>query len=535
MAYFPHAFQKMLVGTTGFNSTPGSTLTLTAGQIGVISAANNTIQNLAGTPTYAATPLVYLAQGSFYATDKIGPFHGGYKETVKTKGINPKYVSAFYVTQPSAPIQTVVQVSSGLNCTSVACDTTYRLRLDIKGSPALRFLTHNLYNTLDAYSGCCDANKSNVDPTSVLALWLDQINNSPYLGEFISARLWAKVNPAVTVTATATAASSLTVSARDFITAGNRVSFTPTTATSATGCTITGNTLTIGTATNTIFSVGQVISGTGVAAGTKIVRLVTGGGGTGSTFLVDKPQEVTSTTISSTSPVIAFVAAAHTPATGAGTVALVAAQTLGVPTTTAIGVVTTTSVTVKFFAPHSTAASYTAFTGATAPDTTEPILELTGAYTDTTFGDCSFSPMDHVEYQPIEIYASIVDDSGETCVSSCFSATEVQSTYQGKGFGETLVRELILSKRYAQEPWQEDPRMREVLKDTTLTELSRTSSYFVYHILHSVPRKSNPSSTMDSDQYLVKVVVNSRNANFETFMNTLLTSSGNHVQLSVQL
>jgi hypothetical protein len=77
--------------------------------------------------------------------------------------------------------------------------------------------------------------------------------------------------------------------------------------------------------------------------------------------------------------------------------------------------------------------------------------------------------------------------------------------------------------------------MREVLKDTTLTELSRTSSYFVYHILHSVPRKSNPSSTMDSDQYLVKVVVNSRNANFETFMNTLLTSSGNHVQLSVQL
>jgi len=40
---------------------------------------------------------------------------------------------------------------------------------------------------------------------------------------------------------------------------------------------------------------------------------------------------------------------------------------------------------------------------------------------------------------------------------------------------------------------------------------------------------------MDADQYLVKVVVSARSTPFETYMNALLTSAGNHVQLAVQL
>jgi len=35
------------------------------------------------------------------------------------------------------------------------CGETYNLRLDVKGSPALRFLDHNAYFTTDAYTGCC--------------------------------------------------------------------------------------------------------------------------------------------------------------------------------------------------------------------------------------------------------------------------------------------------------------------------------------------------------------------------------------------
>lgn len=59
----------------------------------------------------------------------------------------------------------------------------------------------------------------------------------------------------------------------------------------------TYGTLTVGTATGT-FAVGQQISGTSVVAGTQITQLLTGAGGTGSTFAVNNNTVVGSTTIS---------------------------------------------------------------------------------------------------------------------------------------------------------------------------------------------------------------------------------------------
>lgn len=381
MAYFPHAFQKMLVGTSGFSTQAGSnTLALGAGEIGVISASDNLIQDLTATPTYASTPLIYLAQGSFHTTDKIGPFHGGYQETVKSKGINPKYVSAFYVTEPANAVNQVITVGCDKAC-EFACDTTYRLRVDVKGSPALRFLTHNAYKTVDAFTGCCVEGQA-VDPALVFELWAEAISEDLIIGKFVQAAvLYTDNSGASPVTTTVKPANWDTI-----------------------------------------------------AAGEKWAK-----------------------------------------------------------------------------------------------------LQLTGAYVDTKFGNCSFSPMDHFEIEPVRLYASAVDAAGDPCKEECFCVAEVTEAFQGKGYGETLVRELILAKRYQQEPWQQDPRMREVLDDTTLTELDRSSKYVVYHILHSVPRKSNPTGMMDADQYLVKVVVDSRDADFESYIDALLASSGNHVQLQVQL
>lgn len=380
MAYFPHAFQKVLVGTAGFNTTPGSTLSLTAGKIGLISATDNQIINLAGVPAYQSTPQVYIAQGSFHTVDKIGPFHGGYQETVKSKGINPKYVSAFYVTEPSDAVNQIITVGQDGVCT-FECGKTYRLRVDVKGSPALRFLTHNAYKTVDAYTGCCDTDSNPVDGALVYELWAERLAEDPILSKFVLA-------------------------------------------------------------------------------------------------------QVEYTDNSGASPVVSTTK----PANWAS--------------------IASTDKWAK--------------------------LKLTGAYVDTQFGNCSFSPMDHVELEPVRLYASATDSEGNPCLETCFAVAEVQEAYQGKGFGETLIRELILSKRYGQEPFMYDPRMREVLNDSTLSELDRTSKYAVYHILHSVPRKSNPSGMMDSDQYLVKVIVTERDANFETFFNGLLQSAGNHVQLVEQ-
>ncbi len=519
MSYFPHSYQKSFVATAAtpvINTADTLTTALLAGQIALIDAATNKSVALStSAPTYSGTPLAYLAQGSFHTKDKMGPFHGGYSETVKSKGINPKYISSFTVSEPLSPIQDIQQISlSAIGSTCpIACNSTYRLRLDFKGSPVLRFLTHNAYFTLDAFTGCCDLTSSNVDPNIVLLGWADRLALYPTVKDFVIAKVWNQVLVAG-VAATGTAAGTaglLGLTEKGGVNVGDRVIFTPTTASSATASTINGNLFTVGTAAATGFSVGQVLSGTGVAAGTTIVSLVTLGGGTGSTFIVNISQTVASTTITSASPLTAYVSTGYTPATGAGSVQLVAASTLQAPSTTNLGTITTAALTPVKIYDVITSATYVPLTGASA-DTVNSFLEIVGAYVDTTFGDASFSPRDHVEYQPIELYASvsILDVLGNQCSASCFVPAEVQQAVQGRGFGETLVRELILSKRYQQEPWIQDPRLREVmdygLANPAITnELSRSSKYYIYNLLHQVPRKGNPSGMMDSDQYLLRI------------------------------
>jgi len=540
MAYFPHAYQKSLVAT---NATPlisaagTASSALLAGQIALIDASTNLSVALStSAPTYSGTPLAYLAQGSFHTKDKMGPFHGGYQESVKSKGINPKYISSFTVSEPATAVQDIQQISATAGC-NVTCNTTYRLRIDLKGSPALRFLTHNAYFTLDANTGCCDASSNNVDPNVVLLGWSDRLALYPTVKDFVKATVWNQVllSTGLGATATATAANALTVSDRTGILAGQRVVFTPTNATSATTSSIAGNLFTVGTDTNTIFSVGQVLTGTGVAAGTTIVSRVSGGGGTGSTFTVNISQTVASATISSVTPVTAYVISTYSATTGSGAVALVAADTIQTASATAISNVTTTTITPKFFGAITTD-TYTPLTGATAPDTVNSFLEIVGAYVDTTFGDASFSPRDHVEYQPIEIYSSItaLDPLGNQCLAQCFVPAEVQQAIQGRGFGETLVRELILAKRYQQEPWQQDPRLREVLDYTVANasiatpELVRANKYYIYNLLHAVPRKSNPSGMMDNDQYLIRIYSSVRLTALEQGITYWLTQANNY-------
>lgn len=484
MAYFPHAFQKLMLATnaTPFldgDNTTGSNgavnyLSILPGQVAVVSSKNNKVMDLSlpnASLTYANVPMIYLAQGSFHANDKIGPFHGGYKETIKSKGINPKYVSAFYYIPAEAPVQNIVVVKPAANCDVIECDKTYRLRVDVKGSPALRFLTHNAYLTVDAYTGCCAVGQTDgVDPLVVLLQWKEQLAQSPILSQFVSAKVW---NIAAATDGTASAATNLTV-----------------------------------------------VSGTGIAAGQKVV-----GAGI---------------------PANTFVGSGYTTGTS---VPLVDAAGASVTVTVASGT------DCKFYTNVTT--SFDSYSPDASADSSDAFLELTGAYADTTFGNASFQPTDHYEVQPVQIYASVVDDKDKPCATKCFGATgyqldttqtfesvlvtnaatggvfETQATAQGNGFGETIIRELILSNRYMQEPWNNDPRMREVLADTTFAAdgISRSSRYGAYYILHSVPRKSNPSGTLDADQYLIKIAVNGPNATFANFMNAWLAAGGSEVSL----
>lgn len=177
--YFPNAFRKSFLPVPVQGAvalvTSGTTADLTAGQIGIFGAQGyNALSQAVNAP-------FIIAQGSYFTSDKIGPVHGGYKESVKSKVINPKYISRLIkVNAQAAQTQKVTVTIS-----AVEADKTYRLRVDLKGSPALRFVSHNLYRTLDAYTGCGDAGTL-VDPTIVAVKWAKQLVEYPLLQNFVA-------------------------------------------------------------------------------------------------------------------------------------------------------------------------------------------------------------------------------------------------------------------------------------------------------------------------------------------------------------
>jgi len=340
MAYFPHAYQKLLVAKALAGAgTPSSALGI--GELALLNAKDyiSLAAPAAGINQYI------LAQGSLHDVDKLGPFHGGYKESVKSKGINPRYVSDIWVSRASSEVTSQVLVKAAGDC--FTCGVERYLRLDVKGSPALRFLGRNAYFVADWTEKCCVEGQTSVDPFVVLSAWADQINGDPF------------------VTAT-----------------------------------------------------------------------------------VEKWDVGTSAWVS---------AAGHSVTTsGHGEFRIV----IDAKATSAVS---------------------------------------------THFGDAGFRPTDHYELEPSQLYASEVDETGDACNVICTSIARTDGV-QSRGSGESVIRQLILTNRYAQDPFQQDSRMREIL-DETAFKVDRTAQYDMFYVLHSVPRKSNPSGTMDNDQYLISIAV----------------------------
>ncbi len=501
MAYFNHAFQKAFLATgesvSGFlvEKMDGTTISTTT---------NGGFVTTSGVPTYGLNQLkaaassttangyigifdpktnltitpadccnVYIAGSAIYSNDKIGPLAGGYQETNKSKMINPKYVSRYYSATPCAPQNNVIHVGStywtagggalttgaivagtgyaatgvttvtggtgegmvvsfvagggtvdsvvivnpgkgytaadvvtlvgggndatvvistvtvshaqvgcGIQtncCKEFFCGETYNLRVDIKGSPAMRFLDHNAYYTAAAYTGCCPADSIvpvAVDSTEVMIKWASDLTNSPIVSPFLQ----------------------IVVQAED----------------------------------------GTLL----YAPGTSAAFLAANGAITWD----------------------AYVSAGHVDGACAG-------------------------------------------------------LILNGAYVDTKFGDCTFQLTDFYEVEPVKLYASEVDLTGDPCAfDSLCVVTECQGL-QVQGLGETILRELTLSESYRQNFLATDLRIREITQgNQIINTINRSGLYYRYSILHSVPRFNNPSGTFDNDQYMLDIF--SQNA-LTTFNSTV--------------
>lgn len=480
MSYFNHAFRKTFVGTIGgYTDLDGGQLGTTGnifpgGSFGFVNPRTwSIVPTTYNAETVGCCNLI-LAAGSIYQNDKIGPFHGGYKESNKSKEINPKYVNRFYRVDPCLPQNEVVHVGntawsddsaiaigittdgSGLTpgiyadvelcgagtinafatitvdetgvvteviltqggagysdgdivspcvdlpgvdaeqptfnitagpdancCKKFYCGETYTLRVDVKGSPALRLLNHNSYIIASAYGGCCPDGSIapvEVDSTLIFKQWAEAITRYPVISPFM-----------------------------------------------------------------------QII-------------------------LVD--QTGTPWYAPGTDP--AFLAS------------------LGVSTWD-----------------NYTSPGY--IDGACAG------LVLNGAYVDTKFQNCTFQITDFYEVEPVRLYVSEVDLNGDPCLFNGVCVVKECEGRQVMGLGESVARDVILSEQYRQNFFHSDFRIREITQGYSVFDfINRNTLYHRYFIQHNVPRFNNPTSTFDNDQYLLEVITCGRIPAFEIFVNAWL-------------
>lgn len=492
MSYFNHAFRKTFVGTEGFNpngltgqlGTPGNILE--GGQFAFVNARTWNILN--ATPEDCCN--LILAAGSIYQNDKIGPFHGGYLETNKSKEINPRYVNRFYRVDPCLPQNEVLHIGNtawtdntalslaitnagsglvdgvytdiplaavapstgvglvanitvvggvvtfveivnggdawttgdlattgtelipgdgestqpefevtagvGANCCKeFFCGETYTLRVDVKGSPALRLLNHNSYIIASAYGGCCPEGAIApvvIDSTLIFRQWAEAITRYPVISPFMQIIL-------VDETGTPWYAP-----------------------------------------------------------------------GTNAQFLADNGVDTWDH----------YVSPGHTEGGCAG-------------------------------------------------------LVLNGAYVDTKFQNCTFQITDFYEVEPVRLYASEVDLNGDPCLFNGVCVVKECEGRQVMGLGESVARDVILSEQYRQNFFHSDFRIREITQGYSVFDfINRNVLYTRYFIQHNVPRFNNPSSTFDNDQYLLEVITCGQDGAFEAFVNAWLGACSQCTGLEVE-
>jgi hypothetical protein len=591
--YFSHAFKMSLLGTSPFSpSTATATSGLTAGQIGLYNSSYAAV-------TYAAaatTQPFYIVQGSYYKSsgysDTIGS-HGGYQESVKSKLINPKYISRIFWVGAKAPVQQVVQIP--VSC-GLTCDTTYRLRVDVKGSPALRFLSHNIYRVLDSYTGCCNTTNPTFvkDPVATIVDWKEQINTSAYFNQMVQARAYkfkgnviisgigSPTTTGTTFTFNTTNTSGVAVGQRitgtnmpinSFVTAVTATA----TATVGAGGTATTSTYTV-TSGNTLsgaVTLGSAVTGAGFPVGSYISAY-----SSTTSYTITYPTQIVAPALSgvltvSATCTISWPTQSTAPSLVTGTFKsyndlyganggtttffntvvgtgvqptyvgqatyIPATNTQALPTGTATGA--TIGALATTLASTSAAHVYVADADA-ATFTTDCFLELTAAYVETKFGNSTFTVTDNYDLEPLKIIASVMDDAGDPCLTTCIGsspnigvagiATEVQTAQQAQGVGETVLRDLILTGRYRQEAFGDGInidtfRMREIEANpgvlNMLSVANRNGLYNKLCILHNVPRWNNPTGVFDNDQYLIEIAV-PQAVGLSSFFASTTTSAG---------
>ncbi len=498
MAYFNNAFNKTFIADSTLATANTGSGALTAGQVALVDGSDWESVALAGgaaVPAIGAGYLAYLVQGSFYTKDTIGnnPGHGGYKESVKSKGINPRYITRLWETNCAVASQATAKLCLASDC--APCGKTQFMRIDVKGSPALRFLNHNAYAIADSANVCCIDGQEYIDPALIMGNMMDMALLDPLVKPFVAE---GDVNGLL-------AGGGLT-----------RVN--------GTGYAVAATQL----ATSAVDSGGTAITASdrpGFVDAKVVVTSISGGGATG---------PVTGLTIAQAGEgykvgdVVTVAGGANNCTLTVGAAGLTAGGIV-VTETTAAGVVTNAVYTIAQ-AKGNGAGAYVPSTDPNGTVKVSACANVVGAYVDTVFGNCSFDTRDHFNAEPVEIILSSLDETGNPC-NDCGVASRTPGSMQ-QTQGEEVIRDLIMSERYRQSPYNQgnasSARIREIeMSDELLAAVDRTATYKAYYIQHSVPRFNNPTGVFDNDQYVYKVYVKCSDVAAQTAYEKLMTGLAN--------
>tara|TARA_R110002020_G_scaffold29814_4_gene94180 strand:- start:6877 stop:8091 length:1215 start_codon:yes stop_codon:yes gene_type:complete len=189
MAYFNHAFKQIFTPTAAIHNVAGDRSdSLATGAMGVFYQKTNLSDDVVADAINAGQN-IYLAQKSHFASDTIGnnPAFGGNQETYKSKYINPRFVTFLGYDPAVAGVSCIGElVATWGQC--FPCESLGMVRIDVKGSPALRLLNHNLYRMAQSDNVCCKtAMNGYQDPAKVFVDIANYINDDPLLKLFMTA------------------------------------------------------------------------------------------------------------------------------------------------------------------------------------------------------------------------------------------------------------------------------------------------------------------------------------------------------------
>jgi len=488
MSYFNHAFRKSFVGTkatqpadankkavdNGFLMTPGvhsrylssvaSPYTLGVGTFGFFDPTSYLSVVVGAANVIAGAPLV-LAASALMPNDQIGPFHGGYNESNKSKLINPRLINKFYKMTAAEPEQSILHVgNTNLNKPTAV--------ITVAGA----VLTNGTYTAIATTSG-----GAGIGLTVKVTV----------LGGVVTS---AKVNKTgtgyitgdVVTTVAIPSAGAGTIQAQLTLTVLPRCSFEFMCAeTYNLGITLKGSPV-LRLLNHEAYR--TLAAYTGCCSGAAPVNVDS------TLVMIDWAKQIKADVYLKDfiNPVVYTeegnaLFATDTEALAAGYLA--------------------TDIWTTYVSPGHVAGKVAG-------------LRLIGAYVSTEFGNCSFEKTDFFEKEVVQIKASLTDLTGDVCSFTGLCVNQEAAGFSGQGYGETILRDIILDESYLQNVFHSDQRLREINQGTSmLSAIPRNAKYTRYVIQHVVPRYYNNSSVNDNDQYALNIYVPAVTATaFEAFM-----------------